>query len=149
MAKHKGIYMIKIKILLLIFFLVPAFSQDENDPDIKEGFYDEEMKYQVSIYEVVAKKEFFNGKKVFLTGYVNFKIGFNLFADRTSCEDLFVVNSVFVRTTKDKLEKYYNEINETCSVLSVYGTYKSSNTYMKEFAEPLSMGFLRLDKVFE
>ena len=113
MAERIYRYMLKF-IVILLLFSGTVFAQDMKEPAEQQMFIIEDQKYQVSLYRLAANPDQFAGKKVFLTGYVSFLAGFYLFPDRSSCEDAFYFNSLYIPLNSRQYQDYASKVKNNC-----------------------------------
>lgn len=88
--------------------------------------------YSVSLIRVISNPNFFDGKKVSLSGYLLNRLGWYLFIDKMSCLDFQIDNSVFLNEVSivDNipvgLSKY-----EDCHIVNASGLFESLDNYGK------------------
>ncbi len=148
MAERIYRYMLKF-IVILLLFSGTVFAQDMKEPAEQQMFLIEDQKYQVSLYRLAANPDQFAGKKVFLTGYVSFLSGFYIFPDRSSCEDAFYVNSLYIPLISSQYQGYASKVKNNCQLKRVSGNFIQVNNYGQDKTEPLVIGHLDIDRMYD
>jgi hypothetical protein len=114
------------------------------------GFARPEQKFQVSTYEVMGNQKSFDGKQVFLKGYIKFEYDeLNFYPEKCSCIDSFYANRFAIKVTVDEFKENKKKFKE-CDRVYIFGTYIKTNTYGKDLIQNLKIGNIDGDiKIFE
>ncbi|MFK8012138.1 MAG: hypothetical protein AB8B80_08875 [Marinicellaceae bacterium] len=136
---NKGFF-IKNKLILLVFLWLNASCQDDSEGEL--GYINKEQKFQVSIYTIAGNSSGFEGKPVYLKGYMKYdSIGVNIYPDKYSCLDSFYENSIGIAFTKDQFKFNFDKIKD-CEIITILGTYRMLNEYSKDRLQNLTLGLL-------
>jgi len=136
--------MSNILIRVLVFFCVYmqlscVLAQDEDAGEL--GFFNENQKYQVSIYTIVGNQDFYNQKQVYLKGYAGLYFDLFLFPDKASCLDAFTTNAISISLDSKKYETLAKSI-DNCEIITIFGKYSVLNKYGMETDGNLNLGLL-------
>ncbi|MFC3195952.1 hypothetical protein ACFODZ_17005 [Marinicella sediminis] len=132
---------IRVLLLLVSFFISKSGAQDIIGEVEELGFTNENRKYQISMYALAANPDEYNEKIVYVSGFISYAYEMRIFADKSSCTESFLVNSISLSVTKDETLDYSSKHGK-CEQFNVSGTFLKINDYGKDNFEKLTIGHI-------